>query len=185
MEIKKQYSFFYVGLGLLSFIADIVTLGEFIYNKKITNFFAPQWYIGLGLVIFLCIAGFVFLNISKNDIAKTIALFYGIIFQSLAAICYLYFGHKQLFTPNSLPNYIGFSLLFLLFLIIATFALKKGESIIISSFFWSISSLIIAFMMVYKYVFKHSPFDMSVLIGEAVILSIGSILFLVTYYSRK
>ncbi|MCP4219755.1 MAG: hypothetical protein GY765_34300, partial [bacterium] len=154
-------------------------------KKRIENFFSPQWFIVVGLIIILCIAGFAFLTLSKSDYIETILVVYGSIFQLLATACYLYFGYNQLFGNANFKSFLGSLAIFIVLISIVAVALKMSNSFHVSVYFWAASSLIYLLMGSYKYAFGNIQVELSALGREIVILVVGAILFFASVLAAR
>ena len=184
MDERKAITLILAGI---SFVADIITLFQFISSGYYLLFWSFRWIIGIIFILGFFWAGVGLLQLAESTTSTIAALILcGIGYLVASLVVYVSFSMKQV---SSFGDYMGFTVLLVVPLFFGTLSLRYASSmgsdvdkiLRFTSYGYGFASLFLAFSLVRKYVFAGHPFEWGIFIGEIVLLIGGSLLFIAVY----
>lgn len=179
-------------LGYITSFGNIAVIFASYNNDTLQKIWTPHWNITLGSVIFLSIISIFLFYISDKRNGINALKIYGSVYTLLALIIYSYWSFKNLYLDISFSEFKGLFFLFSTLLLISLLSIVSymkegnGRLLLWISYILSVITVIITFATIYKYIFIQAPFHFDNLILELFNISIGSIMFIVTYsFSEK
>ncbi len=175
-------------LGILTFIAAILTFGLFVISLTILSFWTFEWFIH---IIFICLFASVavgFMMLSGNDLGAILMIaIIGIGFSCASFALYLYFGYKHCIGDISGGEFSGFMTLFTFFCAIGIYGVAHAGNgkLRYLSYGYVTMDLCYLFILYFKYVLKPASFVFQQFVGEVFILAYGVILFLTVFLLSK
>ena len=181
MNRQTQKDAFFAILAIISFIADLLTLAQFIGSQTFLSFLTFQWFVSIVFVILLAVGGFGFLILSGNEkSAEVMLVIFGAAYTILSLTLYLFFGYKQTLEQVTTGAYFGFLVLFFIVCGVGIFgiAYQHLDYLKYPSYGYASVNLLHTFILINKYVLQGASFKLWQFTGETVILIIGAVIFL-------
>lgn len=176
-------------LGLISLLADLMTLGQFILNDIAFDFWSSRWFISIFLILLLLfLGGSLLFMANAGELGSHIIAIFGGVYLFLSMALYSIFGYLQITAAVSWQDYFGYLMLFGIssFTGVCSLALSKNYSTIEKTAYgFAAVNLVIIFFMVNKYVLQAYPFKFASFCGEVFIVLLGSAYFLGLYFASK
>jgi hypothetical protein len=186
MPKEKEKNLFIIAMGWIAYLADLLTLGQFVFSGNLKYFWTTQWFLGIFFILGLYFIGWGLHSLGGSIRADSIRYTFGVGYMIASLLIYINYCSLQTTNGLAIADYLGFLSLFVITLVTATLNLKVGH-LLLPSYGYAMSSLIFAFTLIYKYIFTGKSFYWSIFIGELILLLIGAYLFSGLYqvYSKK
>lgn len=186
-----------IGLGIMAFVADVITIMQFFFSGLFVHFWEVHWFIGIAAITVLLILSAWLLYYTNFPYKVFLAGVSVFIYLTLSAIVMLICSATMLYKKDvSWSDFEGFLLLFALFLafaLLSGYALKndkelssnqieiKNESIKWTAHIYSVLGFLVALGVVHKYVFNLNEFNSDSFLRPVILVvfnfSIGHIFY--------
>lgn len=188
MSKNSEKNRFMSVLAGISFVADVLTLAQFILTGNVLQFWTFRWIISIGFIFgfFWAGVGLLKLGQSHKSADHAMALF-GLGYLMASLIVFICMCISQASGNLLFGDYIGFAVL----LGVSFFFGNLSTSIVnrkllkFPSYGYGLTSLLFAILLVAKYVFFGHFFDWAEFAGEIVLLIAGSAIFIQLYVSSR
>ncbi len=187
MELKSEKAFVAIILGIMSLIADIIAITQFIQDIDLFSFSSSQnefwsfsWIISIVFIVLLsCMSLGFFIYGSSESVKKKLLFIFGAFYIVGSLIIFYQWGYLQIIEDLNFSDFIAILILFIVPTIIGlgSISFASKNYLRFPSYAYGIVTLILLYKLIDKYVVVKGLFQWG-FIGEVFILLVGGILFL-------
>jgi hypothetical protein len=173
-------------LAGISLVADLLTLGQFIFSGNLFDFWSYRWIISLVFVFGFFWAGVGLLRLGQSPESAELAMgIFGMGYLIASLIVYIFLIFAQSASRLSINDYLGFAVLLGVSYFFGNLALNivGKENKKLPSYGYGLVSLLYAISLVMKYVFSGHFFDWSQFVPEIILVIAGATIFIKLYTS--
>ncbi|MDP1614502.1 MAG: hypothetical protein Q8L68_01755 [Methylococcales bacterium] len=186
MSSKSDKNPFMLLLAGISLVADVLTLGQFIFSGNLFDFWSVRWIISLVFVFGFFWAGVGLLRLGQSPESAELAMsIFGMGYLIASLIVYIFLIFAQASGGLYPEDYLGFGVLLGVSYFFGNLALNfvGKENKKFPSYGYGLVSLLYAISLVMKYVFSGHFFYMEEFVAEIILVIVGGTIFIALYNS--
>ncbi len=182
---------FYQILAWLCLFVDAVCLFGFFNHvwdgsSVFQDFWSFRWVLSVVFIVLFFFASIYLFSFSETKHTESlVAPVTGSLFGAIGLCIYIYFTWRHIKEPVTKAQYMGFIMLFLIFMFLSHYCLYLLSRIGYLEYGVAMVALLTAFLIMYKYVFKAPTVQALPFLGDLFLVVIGAGVFVYIKFQER